>query len=167
MIMGIKFMFRNSKSLLFAISLTLSVNTFAQSSRGNLDAMTGLMNGWMQGSAQRQQYEAEQERQNQIARANTDPRLLPLVPNGSISPETQQLIFSNLNKLLEFYPNERFRSFENRNAGSHGDITVYDAGRNSRGNECRNFTISLTNSNNKRNYINGTACQEGYGWRWL
>lgn len=160
-------MCRNSKSLLFAFSLTLSINTFAQSARGNLDAMTGLMNGWMQGSAQRQQYEAEQERQNQIARANTDPRLSPLSPNGSVSPETQQLIFSNLNRLLEFYPNERNSSFENRRFGSHGEITMYDAGKNSRGNECRGFSIYLTTSDGKRNFINGTACQEGNSWRWL
>jgi hypothetical protein len=157
----------SSKSLLFVFFLAWSINTFAQSARGNIDAMTGFMNGWMQGSAQRQQYEAEQERQNQIARANTDPRLLPLVPNGSISAETQQLIFSNLNRLLEFYPNERYSSFENRNTGSRGEITMYDAGKNSRGNECRGFSIALTNSNGERNYINATACQDGYGWRWL
>ena len=44
-------MCRNSKFLLLPLlCLFLSTNIYAQSAKGNLDAMSGAMQGWMQGT---------------------------------------------------------------------------------------------------------------------
>lgn len=46
-----KCMCRNSKFLLLALlCLFLSANAYAQSARGNLEAMSGAMQGWMKGA---------------------------------------------------------------------------------------------------------------------
>ena len=44
-------MYRNSKFFLLAVlCLCLSANVHAQSARGNLEAMSGVMQGWMKGA---------------------------------------------------------------------------------------------------------------------
>lgn len=111
----------------------------------------------------------QNQRQLQIDRSQTHPRLLPLVPsNTAISRETQGVIFSTLQRSLEMDAGGTETNWRNSNTGATGEIKVFSESKNRYGDICRDFSVSLYYSVDKQTRsINGTACRSNGRWNLL
>ena len=124
----------------------------------------------MRGRADEQERQLRQieieQRQRDIARQNTDPRLLPLVPDGSMSAETRSAIMTALFTSLDMNAPGTSRDWSNPQTGAEGNVRPYDVVTNMFGEPCREFTIAL-NFKGQNRFTSGTACRKNGQWVWL
>ena len=117
-------------------------------------------------SRQREQEEfAARYQREQAARQRTDPRLLPLSPDGGISPETQSVIMSTLFAALDMNAPGTLREWSNPRTGASGAVQPQDIVKNLFGESCRAFTISLSARGQIRS-TSGNACRKDGQWVW-
>lgn len=110
------------------------------------------------------QLEIEQRRRD-LARRNTDPRLLPLSPDGGISPESHSAIMAAVFSALDMNAPGTPRKWSNQKTGAYGTVVPEDIVNNMFGEPCRAFTISLNQRGQTRTTA-GTACRKGAQWIW-
>lgn len=112
------------------------------------------------------QLEIEQ-RQQDLVRRNTDPRLRPLYPDGGLSPETHSAIMSAVFTALDMNAPGTSRDWRNAQTGAHGSVLPQDIVQNMFGEPCRAFSVSLTDNRGQTRTITGTACRKNGQWVWL
>lgn len=110
------------------------------------------------------QLEIEQRRRN-LARQSTDPRLLPLSPDGGVSPETHSAIMSTLFAALDMNAPNTSRDWRNPQTGASGTVLPKEIVQNIFGEPCRAFIISLSIRGQERS-TSGTACRKNGQWVW-
>jgi len=119
--------------------------------------------------ADEQEWELRQleieKRRRDLARQNTDPRLLPLSPDGGISSETNSAIMSALFTALDMNAPGSPRDWSNPKTGAYGAVLPQDIVKNMFGEPCRAFTISL-NIRGQTRSTSGTACHREGKWVW-
>lgn len=115
---------------------------------------------------ERSQDRAEDQLRRDMARQNTDPRLLPLVSDVGLSPETQSAIMSALFTALDMNAPGSDREWRNIKTGAFGTVIPQEIAPNMFGEPCREFTISLSLRGETRS-TSGTACRKNGQWVWL
>lgn len=135
-------------------------------------AIETFQRGVREGDRQRaedQEWELRQleieKRRRDFARQSTDPRLLPLSPDGGISPETHSAIMSALFSALDMNAPGAAREWSNPRTGASGNVVPQDIVKNMFGEPCRAFTISL-NIRGQTRSTSGTACRRDGQWVW-
>jgi surface antigen len=111
------------------------------------------------------QIEVEQQQRNLLIR-NTDQRLLPLSPDGGISPQTHSAIMSAVFAALDMNAPGTSRDWRNAQTGSHGSVSPQHIVQNIFGEPCREFSISLTDNRGQTRTTAGTACRKNGQWVW-
>jgi hypothetical protein len=161
-------MFQNVRYVLLLVMVAVSTAS-AQSANSILGGMTGILQGINQTQSQ-SQYE-DQGLQAALARqrANTDPRLAPLSPSGGLSQRSQQAIWSTLNSLLETSTGNSQKRWvsDEYNTRTTGSVTVYNVEVSQFGLPCRKFRLDIVFPNGVTGDVDGSACREQGGWRWL
>ena len=161
-------MFQSVKCIPFVIVwLTSTVN--AQSANSILGGMTGILQGINQSQSQSQNDNQGLQAALERERANTDPRLAPLSPNGGLSQRSQQAIWSTLNSLLETSTGNSQKRWvsDEYNTRTTGSVTVYNVEVSQFGLPCRKFRLDIVFPNGVTGEVDGSACREQGGWRWL
>ena len=110
------------------------------------------------------QLEIEQRRRD-LARQSTDPRLLPLNPDGGIVPETHSAIMTAVFSALDMNAPGTPREWSNQKTGAYGTVLPQDIVNNMFGEPCRAFTISF-NMRGQTRTTAGTACRKSGQWIW-
>ena len=140
----------------------------------NNPAIEPFQRGLQEGAkrrAEEQEWELRQmeidKKRRDLARQNTDPRLLPLTltPDGGISPETNSAIMSALFTALDMNAPGTPREWSNPQTGANGAVMPQEIVKNVFGEPCRAFTISLSARGQTRS-TSGTACRKDGQWVW-
>lgn len=85
--------------------------------------------------------------------------------NSSMSQETITIIGSTLNAALEMDSGFASRNWRNENTRSNGTIEVAPIQSNQYGDQCREYKISLTDSDGTTRWTRGASCRQSGRWQ--